>query len=477
VLFGAGLPLAASAQFQLPPSKPEPAVPAPSEPGVPIKREPEGVMVPEIGAPPRPFVRDLKYQYAYGSESDIVYRRDRDLDRRLRDNSLVLAPQVNGFVVYRPVPWLETTLEMILEREIAAQEEAFVTLPSGEIQLPQKRRLSFLVDQAFATVRNESRQTQVHAGRRNYEDERHWLYDTSMDVAAATFREGVFRAEASLGREVLADLDLAPRKRQVRDRIDTFMLYAEYRGVEDVRLAAYNITRHDRARQEGRPRLNGVRALGRPSTELSYWSELARTAGRDELGRKFSGHAFDVGFTYRFTRVAHHPNVTLGYAFATGDANPNDSRNHEFRQSGLQSNETRLGGIPKFKIYGETLDPELSNLHIFTAGFGFRPTPQSSVELVYHGYKLDKIAEVLRNSALTAEMNQVSTLLPSKDIGRALDIVIAFRNVFGLRRLGVDLRAGWFFPGKAFRRNEGDEENPLIRDAQTGFSMLAKFWW
>ena len=73
-------------------------------------------------------------------------------------------------------------------------------------------------------------------------------------------------------------------------------------------------------------------------------------------------------------------------------------------------------------------------------------------------------------------MNQVDTRL-SKDLGTAFDIVLGFRNLFGVRRLGLDLRTGWFFPGKAFLRDEGDEGNPNIRDADKGFTIVAKFWW
>jgi hypothetical protein len=41
----------------------------------------------------------------------------------------------------------------------------------------------------------------------------------------------------------------------------------------------------------------------------------------------------------------------------------------------------------------------------------------------------------------------------------------------------VDLRAGWFKPADAFLRNEGDEENPLIRKAHRGFALVAKIWY
>jgi hypothetical protein len=42
----------------------------------------------------------------------------------------------------------------------------------------------------------------------------------------------------------------------------------------------------------------------------------------------------------------------------------------------------------------------------------------------------------------------------------------------------VDLRAGLFFPGKAFRNDiTTDPDNPVFRRADKGFSFLAKFWW
>lgn len=444
-----------AAQFQLP---------APAAPGA----------APAVAMPGR-----LTLQYGYGSESEIVYRRDRDLDRRLRDSSLVATPQINGYVLYRPTNWLETTLEMIAEKEIPLQEEDVVTLPSGERQVAQKRHASLLVDQAFFRIHEATAPFELALGRKNYEDERHWLYDTSMDIASVAYRQGRLRAELFAGREVLVDLDLAPNNREVRDRIDTTVLYLDYR-LEDARLAAYMVDRHDRAGQEGRPRLFGVRAHGAPTDALSYWAELATVRGKDELARKFDARGGDVGFTYRILSVPWYPNVTVGYAAGSGDSNPDDNRNREFRQTGLQSNEHRFAGVSKFKTYGEALDPELSNLKILTAGFGFRPSANVSVDIVVHRYRLDELSDEVRNSALTALANQAFPDDPSaqsKDVGKALDIIVGLRRVFGLRRLGIDLRLGWFEPGAAFRTNEGDEENPNIRKAQTAVAFIAKFWW
>ncbi len=56
-------------------------------------------------------------------------------------------------------------------------------------------------------------------------------------------------------------------------------------------------------------------------------------------------------------------------------------------------------------------------------------------------------------------------------MGDELDVVLGFRNVFGVRGLGVELRGGLFFPGDAFRRdNNGDG---ILTSADKGISVLA----
>jgi alginate production protein len=236
------------------------------------------------------------------------------------------------------------------------------------------------------------------------------------------------------------------------------------------------IHRKDKTGADGRPVHVGVRAYGMPSNRFNFWSELSLLRGKDETKKKFKGHAVDFGGTYRFPNVPLAPNVTLGYANGSGDDNPNDGLNHQFRQTGLQSNETRLGGIPKIKYYGETLDPELSNLQIVMLAVGIRPVPTMTLDLVYHHYRLNKIADEIRNMALTAQMNQDDVRL-SKKVGQALDIVFGFRNLFGIRRLGLDVRTGIFFPGAAFRNENIGSDPTTFRKADKSISVLAKFWY
>ena len=268
-------------------------------------------------------------------------------------------------------------------------------------------------------------------------------------------------------------MDLEAIKEDKPDRINTIMMYTDFRGIEDITLAGYVIRRDDRDRQEGQPLTLGLRALGRPTMNFSFWAEFAYMLGEDELSREFSALAIDFGGTYRFRTLPMSPNFTLGFALATGDENPNDTKNQEFRQTGLQSNEAKFAGVTEFLIYGEALDPELSNLLIFTAGAGFRPIGDISVDFIYHHYRFDEIAGEVRNSGLTAITNQDPAKL-SKDVGDAIDVVVGFRSLFGVKRLGMDLRGGIFFPGKAFRNANSDGS---FRKADTGASVVGKFWW
>jgi alginate production protein len=440
---------AQEAQFQLPPA--QPGAPGQPAPGLP---------------------RRLPYAYRIGSESDVTYTRNRDLDRRLKDNTLIIRPEFNAYLTYRPTDWLETQFGIIADVEFLAQGNRSVTQPSGDVLLRETSRESVRVDEAFFTIHNVIDPFSLTLGRRKFEDARHWLYDTSMDVGTIGFREGRFRAELSAGREVSVDLDAF--QREPKDSVETYMFYGEYRAFEGVTFGGYFVHRDDHKNLDGTYSLIGARSIGRPIEPLSYWAELAIVRGEDQAQRSLRGFGFDVGATWRFMDLPLAPNVTLGYAFGSGDERTNDNVNNQFRQTGLQSNEARFAGLSDFKYYGEALDPELSNIRIITAGLGFRPIGDMSVDFVYHYFRQDAIADTLRNYGITGEPNQDPTR-QSKDLGHEVDIILGFRNVFGVRRLGFDVRAGRFFPGKAFRNALPPDDT--YTKANTATVVIVKLWW
>jgi alginate production protein len=419
----------------------------------------------------------LSYQYAYGMESPFTYRRHNDLDSGLRDNFLAFKTKVFGSIVYRPTDWLTTTLEMKLGREYPIQEELQIQLPNGDVKVTQGREPTLLVEQLLLTVRNVIAPFEINLGRRNYEDDRHWVFDGSIDVASLSYRHENVRGELMVGRDLLWSLD-ALRKIK-KPLTEMAMLYADYRGFDNNVLAAYVMKRRDPLGQEGAPVNWSLRASGKPSATFSYWLEAALQRGKDENGQKFKASAFDVGGTYRFADWPFDPNVTLSYAYGSGDGSPDDGINQEFRQTGLQTNEAKYIGLSKFKAYGEMLDSELSNMKIVTLGLGARLQPGISVDMIYHRYRLDALASEIRNWGLTAQMNTLpgsATKPQSKEMGQEVDLVIGFRGLFDIRRLGLDLRIGRFFPGAAFRRADPiNPNNPQGQGANKGLSVIAKF--
>jgi alginate production protein len=448
---------AALAQFQVP-GAPRPGTPSPERPRTALPAE-------------------LTYSWAVGSDSEFVYRRDADLDKRLRDNTSFFAPTLFGFFNYRPVPWLSTRAEVTLEVPADVKPQSAVLLPSGELLQPTPRRTSLLIDQAYASVKFPERflVQEVTVGRRNFEDPRLWLYDAALDGVITRFEVGYLQAEASITRENRFDGDLLNNVPKIRT--SNYIVYVDYRGIEDHRLAAYWIKREERVepRQEGRPVFMGLRAYGRPADIFNYWADVGFARGHDELGRPIRGQAFDVGYTFRYRGAPLNPSVTAALAAGSGDRLPDDGINKEYRQTGLQSNEGRFGGLTQFKRYGETLDPELSNINIVTVGVGFRPLPNAFVDVVHHYYRLRHIASEIRNWGLTAKMNEDPSV-QSKSVGREIDVIVGFRNLFGVRRLGFEVRAGVFFPGEAFRNNVSADPNnpgPTFMDADKSVSVLA----
>ena len=126
-----------------------------------------------------------------------------------------------------------------------------------------------------------------------------------------------------------------------------------------------------------------MRSFGEPLDGLEYWLDAAYVRGRDS-STDIRAFGADMGATYTFDAPLT-PYVTLAYAFGSGDRSTTKGTDESFRQTGLQDNDAKFGGVASFRYYGEVLDLELSNISIYTAGIGFRPTKMSSIDLVREG--------------------------------------------------------------------------------------------
>jgi hypothetical protein len=293
------------------------------------------------------------------------------------------------------------------------------------------------VSRAYASVALSDRWRLV-VGRQDFMEEREWLYDEVLDGVRLFYTGDGLEAEASasFGRELLDQSDAT-------EGIFNAAGLVHWRFDPDHRVTAYALHRRDTESGRG-PRVThyGLRSSGRPGRGLRHWLELARAEGREGEVR-IEGTAVDAGLGWVFD-AAWVPSVTLGFAFASG--RDRDAQAGAFRQTGLQDNTDKLGGISSFRYYGELVDPELSNLIVTTAVAGVRPLPRTSVHVAFHTYHQHRASTELRNTNLRTRPDGDARFL-----GWELDGVLSYRVP---QRLDAELVLGMFDPGDAFDRDD-----------------------
>jgi alginate production protein len=362
-------------------------------------------------------------------ELDYVFGRNLDLDARRADDVSVLTPELSVAFSLDPTPALQGFLNVALTRDFVLADAADTVGPTDDITVELK--------EAFVRAGRLARGVSVQVGRQRFDDERKWLYDADLDAVRLWYVRGTFAVALSASRGGLVRKNLVGTDEP--ERFDDYILQAISTPRDWLELEAYVIVRDGRTadREPERPVFVGVRSRGEPVEDLDYWLELAYAGGRAGPAR-IRGWAVDLGAIYEW-QVGPRPAVTLGLAFGSGDRNVDRS----FRQTGLQTNEGDFGGVTDFKYYGEVLDPELSNLLIFTLGVGVRPTEKVSVDLVYHHYLQARASTTLRNVAIATEPSGRSRWL-----GGEIDLVVGVVEIFDR----VEIRAvlGCFVPGAAF---------------------------
>lgn len=322
-------------------------------------------------------------------------------------------------------------------------------------------------------------------GNQNVSETREWWWDKDMDALRLYYNRGPLHFELTGGKQIGGESTLQSINPSDKEVYRVLGLGSWMWGMKQ-RLEFFFLNQWDRSAQEREGdvilRKNrdtfddnmtwfGARAIGEIGLSdygsVNYWVDVAGVHG-DETVYKYKsidntqltrvaaapkhnnvdGWAFDVGAFWTLP-VKFEPTFTLSYARASGDSNPNDGHNSSFRQTGIQRNNWRFNGVNRFRIYGELLRPELSNMSIFTSAFGIRLLKNSSIEFVYHKY--DQVAAIdnLRNANINADPNGID-----RDIGQEVNVIANFREWKNLE-LGVE--GAVFDAGKAF----GNEANGL----------------
>jgi hypothetical protein len=297
-------------------------------------------------------------------------------------------------------------------------------------------------------------------GRQDFDDPREWIYDQNLDALRATWIRPDWRLDLSTAtlvagggeRDEASWNGIAYLSNNDEDR--HLAAWTVYRDIDDVAVTLDDLN-GDATRVELAERSLhfGVRALGEWIPQNESWAELAFELGdRDvaipedpgvRVGRRdVSAWAYDVGTTWSPPFLAPLY-LSVGYALGSGDADGDRT----FRQTGLQDNTNRFGGVTSFQYYGELFDPELSNLGILTLGAGARVAERTSLDLVFHTYTQDEARpEFSPQPDTQADIRQQPNGADA-DLGWEADLVFGYRRY---RNWDLEIVAATFRPDDGF---------------------------
>jgi hypothetical protein len=318
-------------------------------------------------------------------------------------------------------------------------------------------------------------------GRLDFEDDRRWWWDDELDAVRLGWETDRMEVVFAVARELAPTRTGSDRVDPEDDRVLRWLGEAswEWRRNNALELFVLHQDDHSPAERLGEvlaidredasdARLTwwGLRAMGgvelRSGGILGYWLDTAWVHGRERRAeledvssrrvrvegierRRVRGWAFDAGATW-ILPLSWDPRIFAGYAFGSGDPDEGGT-DRAFRQTGLQANEAGFGGVERFPSYGVLLEPELSNLGVLTVGVGLSLLRSSSLDLVYHAYRLDEPATSLRGDALDLELTGAD-----RDLGQAVDLVLALEE---WERLEFELIGSAFRAGDAFGEGRG----------------------
>jgi alginate production protein len=290
----------------------------------------------------------------------------------------------------------------------------------------------------------------VQIGRQDFDEPREWLFDQNLDALRLHRSADKFDLQLSFSRT----LDDGSSRDLAADNTIVYLSNRSAPGRPPHHLAAYVVNRSfDLPAGRERATHFGVRALDTWSDNLRSWLEIAHLDGQ-RGGDPLSAWGADAGLVWRPEALGDW-SLVASYAWGSGGERP--GRDGRFRQTGLQDNDARLTGRTAVRYYGELIDPELSNLHITTLGFGYQPTRSHSFELLGHTYRQDVASTRLTRVDLERRPNG-----RDPELGWELDLVYSFQP----RHLpwAFEVVAATFHQGRAFADgplSDGDDARLL----------------
>ncbi len=382
--------------------------------------------------PPTPFVLSDHWFMGITGQFEGRAHKDADLDANAEGDIANIKPGVKLAVLYERPGSFRFFSATKITRDLEVNEDS----------TPEHRELLAELDEFY--VRWIPFQNGiVSVGRSRMNDPRNWLFASSDDMNDNIQLQ--YRDDTDFFQVVAAARDLLPSNLFEPSDQHRSLNYAatfEHNFPNGMRAGGFLLLQNRMNEGDSVDRTYfGARSRGTLAAgHIDYWTDtvvLRGTAGTTPM----RSYAFDGGVIYKFLDALQF-HVVGSYAYGSGDGNAADGVDHRFRQTGIQENRYQYGGVSRFKYYGESLNPELSNLAVATAAVGFKPDTLSSIDLVAHHYALAHA-----NGGLIAGRLNRQPTGASHNAGNALDLVAGYRDRTAME---FEFFGGWFMPGPAF---------------------------
>lgn len=323
----------------------------------------------------------------------------------------------------------------------------------------------------------------VQIGHQSFFEPRLWWWDEEFDAIRLYYSGSPWRIYLGLAEQ------LAPRSTDEdsiepeEEDVQCLFGYADWTSSNDIHVSAFLLYQQDDSERVALDRIVetvredesdadlgwiGLRITGGielgGAGNLQYRADIAGVTG-DEILTEFEdnvpgksvvtgvqkrdvrGSAVDLGVGW-ILPFSGAPRLALGYAYGSGDRNLVDGTDRAYRQTGL------IDPDEEFRDYGVVLRPELSNLRIATATFGFPVYGPNRLTLGYHRFSQVYRAPFLREAAVDAEVTG-----ESRDIGEEVNLVLRLRS---WEDFEIDLIAGSFRAGQAYGAAAGNRTQRMF---------------
>ncbi len=413
---------------------------------------------PDIDKNGEPSSWDIEGEY----EVKLDYRKNFALDRRNRDDLLRFDQEFQLRWSYRYNDWIS----FLLEGKLIGEHQLYTGGGGRRSEFEPERGETWVrFDQLFG------RDLSVKLGRQNFEEPRRWWWDDDLDAASMRYRGDSWFFELGAGREL-------PRKSLREDFSDPEnegvvrgLARANWRYLKNHGLDLFFLHHNDQSRTPSVGSLvkadreddsdaklwwSGIRASGsEPAAaygELSYWADTALVLGKETFlefdsapgnrqvvtsrkRRRVRGWALDLGVRWA-SQLPAEPLFTLGYAVGSGDKKSETGPDRAFRQTGLQSSDE------EFRIYGELLQPELSNLSIPVVAVQFPIFSRSYIEFAYRHFRQVHAAPFVRDGRIDADPTGIK-----KNIGQEWMLYSLIKQ---WKNIEIELAGAAFRSGNAY---------------------------